>query len=28
MKSFGVRYSRFLTTDACRLQNIILFSRV
>jgi len=27
-KSFGVRYFRFVTADACRLQNSILFSRV
>ena len=27
-KSFGVNYFRFVTTDARRLQNLILFSRV
>jgi len=28
MKSFGVRYVRYITTDARRLQNFILCSRV
>jgi len=27
MNTFGVRYFRFVTTDARRLQNFILFSR-